>query len=251
MGLDKNVPRHGKPADNSFIEALYDTGACTSIMSEASFRRFQSHKLVRDRILTSESNARIHTADGTQLDTIGIYRVQFYFKGQSKLGVFFIAKQLTSDCIIGMNIIAKEGLFFNPLSNSVDVHGSDAQSISALDHGRIGLQDFHPGTDEDGNTNPSPIEIRCATTVDCPTGMKCAVKCYLFDSRTQSRISDPSSFIAETGYGGAGLCSSGSGGYFNLHIGAMHKKMLFKRDQQLGLAYPTEAYTVLSGADAQ
>ena len=108
-----NRPFIAMQLDNrSQIQALFDTGACVSLVSRRSFNTAKRAGAVGEEI--KDHGVTLCTASGGELPTVGAFFLTFTILNRTIKAPVIVAEPLNGEAIIGMNIIEQEGLMYDP-----------------------------------------------------------------------------------------------------------------------------------------
>ena len=98
--------------DSDSVEALFDTGAVTSVLSTDAFKWFKDRGAVRRQVDTA--GLSLTAANGSPLKMEGAHVIRFRFRNTTMEGVFVTVPTLSSRLIVGMNIIRPNLLTVSP-----------------------------------------------------------------------------------------------------------------------------------------
>ena len=102
-------------SDRLSATALFDTGAAVSLLSRRAFQAAKQAGAVGDEI--PNHGVTLTTASGEPLPTLGAFHISFALLGRRKCSApMVVASQLNSDAIMGMNIIEREGIVYDPIT---------------------------------------------------------------------------------------------------------------------------------------
>jgi len=94
------------------FSALFDTGACVSLISRRAFRTAQQAGAVGQEI--HNHGVTLQTASGDPLPSEGAFHITFSILGRSVTAPVLVATQLNTEFLVGMNIINQEGIMYDP-----------------------------------------------------------------------------------------------------------------------------------------
>ena len=154
----------------SQVEALYDTGACVSMIDEKEFRNIpvniRPQKDVYAPWLTLEG------ADRNSLQVRGCYVMPVTIQGRKVKHFFYVVKNLSSPVIIGIDFINQHSLLYNPALRDITFMKDWENAAATVSHKTV----VEPNTTVkipisakvfpfDGRKVAGPLITACA--VDC------------------------------------------------------------------------------------
>ena len=108
---------------------LYDSGAEVTVISEKEFRKIPIEKRP-ERIHRQVKLSGV--AQNKPLEIKGVYKMHLSVLGRKRELPVFVIKNLTQDCILGIDAIKSFGLCFNATKNEVYFEKSDTFELSPL-----------------------------------------------------------------------------------------------------------------------
>ena len=123
------------------FEALYDTGADVSCISEIEFRRIPIGE--RPTKAHPSYGTRFHGAAGGELNVVGMYEIPLRILGQTVTHPLYVIRNLKEKMIIGADLIKKYRLTYCPTRNEVFWPGGQRWALGQVfTHGSIHLDPF-------------------------------------------------------------------------------------------------------------
>jgi hypothetical protein len=96
-----------KKDDTDYFEALYDTGACVSLLSVDDFNKFKRANRVMQQVRVRDPG--VTNASGGRMESQGTFIILFYLQGRLCQAPFIVCSEI-GHSILGMNIISNFNL---------------------------------------------------------------------------------------------------------------------------------------------
>ena len=222
----------GSQAHSPSFRALYDTGACVSLLSRHDFEAIRRRGLVKQSV---PHNCTVLNASQKPMVIDGAFRCRIWLKGKPIPATFLVSPDVKHS-IIGMNVIKAHKLFLDPVTMAIKFHSAALDAAPPL-------------ATADGSF-PTPIaEFRVLrdTTIDPRTGKLTSIG--LFDSNGR-RIERDLELLADMDAMAVALHTTADGSAKIHFPNASHEPRLLRRGQLVGKAFHLHDWQPVDAADA-
>ena len=110
--------------------ALFDTGSAVTLLSTRAFRKAKKSYCVGAEI--KNHGLSLRSANAGKIQVVGVFYVNCVIAGRNMRCPMVVADQLTSEAIIGINLMRQEGIMYDPTAHKVILNDTKPRHVSEL-----------------------------------------------------------------------------------------------------------------------
>jgi Reverse transcriptase (RNA-dependent DNA polymerase) len=179
-GLRPYMSIRAKQGDQDSLNALYDTGAVTSVLSPDALSWFRGKGSVLQEV--SLDGLSLTAANGDPLPVDGAYRLRFYFHSRLMEGIFVVVPRVTNLVIIGMNIILPNMLATVPGTTQVCIGSKEGPAMWSREFSTAG---------QDTKWQCASIRVHKSLNIQPHTAARVRCKLVVLDADAGGRLVGP------------------------------------------------------------